>query len=1173
MFETESIHFYKLCEMLKHMVNLLRRLGQAGGVLLLASVLTASANAGITVTPEEMAQKNQWVQQNLLNATNLPPFSFIYHSQPSSTLLPSWVRSESDTILDTNRTQHVLTWTKAGIGLQVECVVIEYADYPEVEWTVFLTNAGAIDTPVVQNIQGLDTIFSRTNGSEFVLNGNQGDSDTAASYEPFQITLNSSSVNTFSPPSYSGKSCDGNGWPYYNLQLPGGGVILAIGWPGQWACSFTRDAASGLRIQAGQQLTHLYLTPGEEVRTPLIAMLFWQGTNVVRAQNIWRRWYLAHEIPRVNGQPPATILQVQGDSSNVVNSYLQAGIQPEVLWRDAGWYPEYGPYTGDLAWLNTGTWEVDTNQYPNGFGMTSTQVHALGVKFLLWFEPERVGNTNSSFLATNNPAWLLPATSTTVGDILNEGNPAVFNWLTNHFETLIKSNGVDWYREDMNGGGPLSAWQNNDAANRQGITENFYVQGHLAYWDALLAMNPGLRIDCCGSGGRRNDLEAMRRAVPLTRSDFLTGDAGSVPDGNQCQTYGLSSWLPFQGAGSYFNDPYSFRSFYMASFTMIYTPDQQQAFTEFGTVAPLMLNGDYYPLTPYSLADNVWMAWQFDRPDTGEGCVQIFRRTNSPVASMNVQLQGLEPGKLYQVRDFDRGDLGKYTGNQLMSTGLAIQLNPRQSAVIYYTNTQGVALSAAGCPSIGLQPLSVQFSASGVAASEADVTYAWAFGDGGTTTNQNPVHTYGTGGRYLATVTASDGLGNTNVKQVPITVIGANGREMKITFAGYSSSETLTNFPALVVFGTNLTGNGFSYSQMASTNGWDLVFLNSDQTQPLNYEIEKWDTNGSSYVWVQVPQLTNNASIWVIWGDAALASVPQPSMTNGTVWGNGYAGVWHLANGTFLSGQDSTVNGYNGAVNNAVATNGMIDGAAWFNGANAYLDLGTAENPLSNQQLTMSAWVFPKGGTVIMMKGNDATSASYGLEWLGNTTLLFTFGSTTDWLSDGGSTPPNQWSHITGIINGNNKYLYVNGLLKASDTFSGTLSASALSLWLGAQNRPAYNYWFNGALDEVRMSSLARSANWVWAEYQNMSANSVFNNYGPVSLYAPPISLVHLSISGNRNNVVISWPTNIVAGVVLQTSQDLLTWTNATEPGVISGTNSTISITPQYTVEYYRLTY
>jgi alpha-galactosidase len=1139
----------------------------------MATLLSSRAHGKIVVTPDEMAQKNIWMQQNLLTPTNLPPFSFVYHSQPSSTLLPAWTRVETDIILDTNRTQHVLTWTNAGIGLQVRSVVTEYNDYPEVEWTVFLTNAGVINTPVVQNIQGLDVIFSRTNGPEYVLNGNQGDFTTADSYEPFQITLGPNVVKSFAPPE-SGKSSDGpNGWPYYNLQMPGGGAILAIGWPGQWASSFSRDTANNLRVQAGQELTSMYLKPGEEIRTPMIALFFWQGTNVVRAQNLWRHFYLAHIIPK--GTSP--LESVGGDNINVVNSYLQAGIKPDALWQDAGWYPDTnGPYTGSSSWINTGTWEPDPAKYPAGFKSLTDQLHSLGTKFILWFEPERVGDTNS-WLGVNHPEWLLLPGS--VGLILNEGNPLAFNWLTNHFDGLIKSNGVDWYREDMNGGGPCSSWRNTDVSNRKGITENFYVQNHLAYWDDLIAMNPGLKIDSCASGGRRNDFETMHRAVPLTRSDFQSPTMPNLVNGNQCHTYALSSWLPFQGSGPYLLDVYSFRSFYLPGFVIPFglSPDniatQQQAYAECKKIAPIMLYGDYYPLTPYSLADTNWMAWQFDRPDMGEGCIQVFRRTNNLVGSMSFQLQGLAPGLLYELRDFDKGDLGTYTGNELMSTGLTIQLNPQQSAIIYYTNIQNIELSAAGSPTIGFKPLVVQFAATGVSSSGSALSYAWIFGDGGTSTNQNPSYAYSNGGRYTAQVTASDGQGNTNAMQIPITVMGETGQRMKTTFSGYTRTESLSNFPALLVFGTNLSANGFSYGQVASSNGWDLMFMNSDETQPLNYEIEKWNTNGGSFVWVQVPQLASNTWIWACWGDTNLASTPAPSATNGSVWANGYAGVWHLANGVVLSGTDSTAGVNNGVINNAAATNGVIDGAALFNGANAYMDLGTAANPVANQQLTMSAWVFPKGGTVIMMKGSDAISDSYGLEWLGNTTLLFTFGSTTDWLSDGGSTPPNEWSHITGAINGNNKYLYVNGLLKASDTFSGTLSTSALSLWLGAQNRPSYNYWFNGTLDEVRMSSLARSANWVWAEYQNMSSNSIFNSYGLVNLYASSNSSVHLSISGNRNNVVISWPTNIVAGAVLQTSQDLLTWKNTTDPVVISGTNNTINITPQYTVEYYRLTY
>jgi alpha-galactosidase len=152
--------------------------------------------------------------------------------------------------------------------------------------------------------------------------------------------------------------------------------------------------------------------------------------------------------------------------------------------------------------------------------------------------------------------------------LLNEGNAEALNWLIDHVDGMIKSQGIDWYREDMNGAGPLPAWRKNDSVDRQGITENLYIQGHLKLWDELRRRNPGLRIDSCASGGRRNDLESMRRAVPLTRSDFQFPTMENVVEGNQCHTYGLSFWIPFQGTGAYLYDPYSFRSFYLSSFGM-----------------------------------------------------------------------------------------------------------------------------------------------------------------------------------------------------------------------------------------------------------------------------------------------------------------------------------------------------------------------------------------------------------------------------------------------------------------------------------------------------------------------------------------------------------------------------------------------------------------------------
>ena len=675
----------------------------------LAALLLAPSHFGGRVFaaaahPSENAAAKQWGQDALLGSKPDKPFSFIYGGKSSRALLAGRQFSRAERALGAQRHEHTLTWSDPTTGLQVRCVTVEYADFPVVEWTVYLKNTGKESTPLLENIQGLDTPFERQSESEFVLHGLRGDSCLAESYQPYALELGPNAAKRFSPPctgeKVSGKSSDGpDGWPYFNLQRPGGGIILAVGWPGQWQASFTRDSDRNIQIKAGQQLTHLYLQPGEEIRTPLIALLFWQGTDVERAQNLWRSWYLAHNLPRIAGQPqpPITHIQVEGSVASwpKVAAYLAAGIKPDICWRDAGgrktWYPsEAGPYTGEKSWLNTGTWEPDPLKYPQGFKPFSDKVRAADMQFLLWFEPERVGDPNS-WLGKNHPEWLLPGNS--AGSVLNEGNPAALNWLIGHVDAMVKSQDLDWYREDLNGGQYGTAWRKHDAADRQGLTENLYVQGHLKFWDELRRRNPNLHLDSCASGGRRNDLETMRRAVPLLRSDWSVTAFAEAPlqrEGNQAHTYGLSSWLPWQGAGvPFFLDSYSVRSYYLTGFGMVQNEfwskteskraAVKQAYAECREVAPLML-GDYYPLTPYSLETNTWIAWQFHRADLNESLVQAFRRPDATNDTLTVQLRGLAPDMRYEIVNFDGGK-GIRPGSELIKE-YRIRLPQRPAAAL-----------------------------------------------------------------------------------------------------------------------------------------------------------------------------------------------------------------------------------------------------------------------------------------------------------------------------------------------------------------------------------------------------------------------------------------------------------------------------------------------------------
>lgn len=94
-------------------------------------------------------------------------------------------------------------------------------------------------------------------------------------------------------------------------------------------------------------------------------------------------------------------------------------------------------------------------------------------------------------------------------------------------------------------------------------------------------------------------------------------------------------------------------------------------------------------LTPYSLDKNVWLAWEFDRPDLGEGMVEAFRRSMTPYESARFQLKGLQPQARYTVTDLDRDTTIELRGRELMDTGLAVHLDKRPaSAILVYRLAQ-----------------------------------------------------------------------------------------------------------------------------------------------------------------------------------------------------------------------------------------------------------------------------------------------------------------------------------------------------------------------------------------------------------------------------------------------------------------------------------------------------
>jgi len=333
----------------------------------------------------------------------------------------------------------------------------------------------------------------------------------------------------------------------------------------------------------------------------------------------------------------------------------------EAYWVDACWYGNSTNWSTEV-----GNWFVRTKSFPRGLRPVSDAAHAAGMKFVLWLEPERA--RTDSALAIDHPEFFLGVPDDPGNLLLNLGREDARSYMLDLISNLITDFGVDIYRQDFNMS-PLSAWRSADEEGRSGITEIRFVQGLYALWDELLARHPGLVIDNCASGGRRMDLETMRRSVPLWRSDFADVGGGAAEVGistaNQIQTAGLTRWIPQHTGPVWSFDAYSTRSA-ISTGVVIYRElpvtaaeidDAMLAVAELKRLRRWM-QGEFHLLTPLDASDDVWCAYQLHDPVADAGFALFFRRSDGAEQSKTFVLHGIKD-RQYEVAQSSSYDLGE----------------------------------------------------------------------------------------------------------------------------------------------------------------------------------------------------------------------------------------------------------------------------------------------------------------------------------------------------------------------------------------------------------------------------------------------------------------------------------------------------------------------------------
>ena len=327
---------------------------------------------------------------------------------------------------------------------------------------------------------------------------------------------------------------------------------------------------------------------------------------------------------------------------------------------------------------------------------------------------------------------------------------------------------------------------------------------------------------------------------------------------------------------------------------------------------------------------------------------------------------------------------------------------------------------------------------------------------------------------------------------------------LNTTASGANVSGTVNNFPVLI----RLTATQFNFPG-AQSDGSDLRLARPDNT-PLPYEIERWDgVKGQAEIWVKVDTVYGNYSthfITMYWGNPNASGLSDGAAVFDTgALGGGFQGVWHLQETGKNRALDATGNHYDGNPSDTAPTPaaGPIGVAQQFNGISNYIGMaGTANSKLNfpvNGTFSVSAWAkvdrFNNQSNVIVSKQLYQFSLQLRNDnfWeFHNYADTIGFEST----ASSSSASPGVWTYVVGVRSGKNQYFFVNGTLNGSFT-EGAIAAGNATMpritsdivsigRLPAINNPGQTWrHFTGTIDEVRISNIAQSADWIKLCYMN----------------------------------------------------------------------------------------
>ena len=626
----------------------------------------------------------------------LPQFSFTYRGLDHKSIPSTWTQERTLLKLKDKQIETIIATEPDGVTLIQEQTV--YINHPVVEWTLSFENHTNQPSGRFTRISSADFTLSFAPNEAVALWKGIGEAPNPPdNYSFTRMQLENGKSVEMTPiegyPSF-------NAFPYFRVYSPKRGYTVAIGWEGQWHAAITKRG-DGVAVRAGQQSVDFYLKPGEKVIAPRITVLSYETED--DAVNLWRKWFRQYILPReTDGRVIRPRLVADGHEHGelyteitcdrqieLVRQLRRKGLHMDSWWIDAGWYIRellQNPPIGQ--WFLVGDWTPDPKRFPRMFKPLSDELAIEGSELVLWYEPERVHE--KSPVLPDVSKYLAPP-----NHILSKrydlSNPAAVDHLIKTIGKSLQDNGVSFYRQDSNGAGPIHYWMASENAlkdGRRGMVENQAIQGMFRFWDGLKKAKPGLLIDVCASGGRRNDLETLRQgAVPLHYSDVGYTDFIA----KQRYHHMLNQWfLYYKNIAQHCYDGAKLNQWKsvidIAPFHTVYAPaylrediSAEKKWNEIcRQVSPYQVDADYFLLTPEIFGIDQWWVCQFHDPVTQTGVLQVVRNEKNTQNSLTVSLKGIAAKKivfedLYANHRFD-GD-----------STLELKLGPGTATVIKYS--------------------------------------------------------------------------------------------------------------------------------------------------------------------------------------------------------------------------------------------------------------------------------------------------------------------------------------------------------------------------------------------------------------------------------------------------------------------------------------------------------